>query len=147
MKPRRILLLFLLGLFVYTFTAYWVRSPGYMDADYYFGTAKNLVEGDGLSEPFIWNYLDDPIGIPHPSHLYWMPLPSFMGAFSMGVFGLSFRGAQIGFIFLATLLPVLTSVLAYHLHGDEELAWQSGLLAVFPVYYLPYLVTTDTFIP
>jgi 4-amino-4-deoxy-L-arabinose transferase-like glycosyltransferase len=147
MKPRRILSLFLLGLLVYTFTAYWVRSPGYMDADYYFGTAKNLVEGGGLSEPFIWNFLDDPTGIPHPSHQYWMPLPSFMGAFSMGVFGQSFRGAQIVFIFLATLLPVLTGVLAYHLHGDEELAWQSGLLAVFPVYYLPYLVTTDTFIP
>jgi 4-amino-4-deoxy-L-arabinose transferase-like glycosyltransferase len=147
MKPRRILTLFLLGLLVYSFAAYWVRSPGYMDADYYFSTAKNLIEGGGLTEPFIWNYLDDPTGIPHPSHLYWMPLSSFLGAFSMSVFGPSFRGAQIVFIFLAAMLPVLTGVLAHHLHGDEELAWQSGLLAILPVYYLPYLVTTDTFTP
>jgi hypothetical protein len=147
MKLRRILTLFVLGLLVFVIAAYWVRSPGYMDADYYFSTSQTLIKTGGLTEPFIWNYLDDPTGIPHPSHLYWMPLPSFLGAFSMGLFGLSFRGAQVLFIFLAALLPVLTGVLAYRLHGDEELAFQSGLLAIFPVYYFPYLVTTDTFTP
>ena len=44
-------------------------QPGYMDAAYSYDIALNLVQGKGWVEPFLWNYLDNPTGLPHPSHL------------------------------------------------------------------------------
>ena len=55
-------------------------APGYMDADYYYAIGLRLNRGYGFSEPFLWNYLDNPNGIPHPSNTYWMPLPSVLAS-------------------------------------------------------------------
>jgi hypothetical protein len=74
MRNWRWISLFILGLFVAGLGAIWIQSPGYMDADYYFATGQELSRGHGFIEPFLWNYLDDPAGLPHPSHLYWLPL-------------------------------------------------------------------------
>ncbi|MEW6568842.1 MAG: glycosyltransferase family 39 protein, partial [Chloroflexota bacterium] len=122
-----------------------LRSPGYMDADYYYATARQLVEGKGLWEPFLWNYLDDPAGLPHPSHLYWMPLASFLAAGSMAVFGRGFVQAQLPFLLLNTALPALAAYLALRLTGESRSAWHAGLLAIFPGFFLPFFWTTDTF--
>jgi len=146
MSRRYWISLLLLGLIVSGTAAYWVRAPGYMDAEYYYTTAQRLADGAGFTEPFLWNYLDDPIGLPHPSHLYWMPLTTIVSAGPMVLFGKSFRVAQLPFLILAAALPALTALLALHLHGDQRWAWKSGLLAALPGFYLPYLVTTDTFI-
>ena len=67
-------LLFLLGFSVVFGVAQFQSSPGYMDADYYYATGLVLAEGQGFTEPFLWNYLDNPSGLPHPSHAYWMPM-------------------------------------------------------------------------
>ncbi len=48
--------------------------PGYRDACYYTVGAQQLAAGRGFTEPFIWNYLDDPQSLPRPSHQYWMML-------------------------------------------------------------------------
>jgi hypothetical protein len=40
--------------------------PGYMDAEYYYAGAIRLHEGYGFTQPFLWNYLDEPAGLPHP---------------------------------------------------------------------------------
>jgi len=143
---RWIIALLVIGLVVNLGAAIWVRTPGYMDADYYFSTALRVVEGEGLTEPYLWNYLDDPIGIPHPSHLYWMPFTTIVAAGSMMVFGTSFRSAQIPFLILTITLPILTALLAIYLHGNQGWAWRSGLLAIFSGFYLPFLLTSDTFI-
>ncbi len=124
----------------------WVlRAPGYMDADYYYATARQLASGEGLWEPFLWNYLDDPIGLPHPSHLYWMPLASFLAAGSMAVLGRGFLQAQLPFLLLTASLPALTAHLALRLVSRPRCAWHAGLLAAFPGFFLPFLWTTDTF--
>lgn len=122
-----------------------LRVPGYMDADYYYATARQLTLGNGLWEPFLWNYLDDPAGLPHPSHLYWMPLVSFLAATSMATFGEGFAQAQLPFLLLTALLPVLTACLALQLTGRPGDAWHAGLLAVFPGFFLPFFWTTDSF--
>jgi hypothetical protein len=83
MTRREYVLLFLLGLVVVLAMAAFQPSPGYMDADYYFVTGKQLAAGNGFLEPFLWNYLDDPSGLPHPSHLYWMPLAAMLAAAGM----------------------------------------------------------------
>jgi hypothetical protein len=125
--------------------AVFVRAPGYMDAEYYFATSVELSEGRGFQEPFLWNYLDDPTAIPHPSHLYWMPLASILAAAGSWAFGGGFGGAQIPFVILAAGLPLLSAWIALRLEASPRQAMLSGLLGAFAGFFLPFLVTTDAF--
>lgn len=142
---RDSLVLFLLALAVNSAVAFFVSQPGYMDAYYYFGGALRLSQGFGFTEPYLWNYLDSPAGLPHPSHLYWPPLTSIVAATSMAAFGQTFRAAQLPFIGLASLLPVMSYWLADRLAGNRRHAWIAGLLFVFCGFYLPFLPNTDAF--
>ncbi len=137
--------LLVLWLLVYGLAARWIGSPGYMDADYYYATAIQLNGGAGFEEPFLWNYLDEPDTIPHPSHLYWMPAPSLVAASGLALFGSGFRAAQLPFVLLAATLPVVTAQVSWRLHANRRYACTAGLLAVFPGFFLPFLVTTDGF--
>lgn len=134
-----------LGLAVYGLVARWIGGPGYMDADYYHATGQQLASGAGFNEPFLWNYLDDPQGLPHPSHLYWMPLPSMLAAAGMWVGGMGFRAAQVPFVLIAASLPPLAAQLSWRFSGNRRQAWMAGLLAAFPGFYLPFFTTTDAF--
>ncbi len=146
MKRWSYLLLFFLGLAVQIPVAIFQSIPGYLDADYYFMGGRQLAEGKGFTEPFIWNYLDDPAGIPHPSHGYWMPLASLVAAFGMLLTGqTSYQAGRLGFILLAALVPPLTAHLAYHFSKKTALAWTSGLLAVFPIFHTAFLPVPDNY--
>jgi hypothetical protein len=146
MTWRQYLLLALLGLAAVSFVAALQPSPGYMDADYYYAGGLQLVNGHGFTEPYLWNYLDDPVGLPHPSHAYWMPLASLLAAAGAALFGpASWFAARTGFLLVAALIPPLTAALAWSFTSRRDLALTSGLLAVFPAFYLPFLPVTDTF--
>ena len=134
-----------LGLLMAFAMAAFVRVPGYMDAEYYYATSTQLAQGRGFVEPFLWNYLDDPVGLPHASHLYWMPLSSLLAAAGQGLLGEGFRAAQLPFVLLAGGLPVLTAWTALRLGAASGQAVLAGLLAAFSGFYLPFLVTTDAF--
>ena len=138
-------MLYAIGLIVYGAASIRVQSPGYMDADYYYATALQLRDGQGLAEPFLWNYLDDPTILPHPSHLYWMPLPSLLAAGGMLLGGSDFRAAQLPFILLVAALPPLSAYFSNRLRRDAGMAWMAGLFAAFPGFFLPFLVTIDSF--
>jgi hypothetical protein len=116
-----------------------------MDAEYYMATGKELAGGGGFQESFLWNYLDDPAGIPHPSHRYWMPLASLFSAAGIALAGDSFRAAQLPFLLIAAAFPLLAYALAWKLYGDAGRARKAGMLALAPGLFLPFLVTTDTF--
>ena len=121
-------------------------TPGYMDADYYYATGIQLAEGKGFTEPFLWNYLEDADGLPHPSHAYWMPLASVLAGLGMWVArDLNWRAAQIAFILLSALVPLITAHLAFSLTQKRNLAFVSAFLALFSGYYAAFLTTTDTF--
>ncbi len=146
MSFRRLFLLFILELIIASLVAFVQTGPGYMDADYYYAGGMQLAKGTGFREPFLWNYLDDPAGLPHPSHAYWMPLASLLAAMSMRLAGgLKFSEARLAFIFFASLIPPATALFSYQLSHNQRDAMLSGLLAVFSGFYLPYLATTDTF--
>lgn len=120
--------------------------PGYMDAEYYFSGGLQLYRGEGFSEPYLWNFLADPDGLPAPSHAYWMPLASILAFLGMKAGGSgAFWPARLGFLALAILVPVLTVKLYLRLGGDLQRAWFPGLLAVFSGFYLVFLPSTDTF--
>jgi 4-amino-4-deoxy-L-arabinose transferase-like glycosyltransferase len=136
-----------LALLVRTLTALPMQRPGYMDASYYVDGALSLYEGRGFSDPFIWNYLDDPEGIPYPSHLYWMPLSSILAYWAFLLFGPMYRAAQIPFGLLSALLPALSYLVAYDVARSRRHAACAGLFTVFSAFYMAYWVTPDNFAP
>jgi hypothetical protein len=148
MTWRHFLLLGLLGLLTAGVVSAFQPAPGYMDADYYAAGGFQLAAGRGFTEPYLWNYLDEPAGLPHPSNAYWMPLASLLAAAGAMLFGpLSWTAARIGFLLVAGCLPPLCAALGYALTARRDLALASGLLAAFSGFYLQYLPVTDTFGP
>ena len=117
-----------------------------MDADYYFAAGRRLAEGHGFTEMILWNYLDNPTGIPHPSFAYWMPLASILSAVGMlltNAFG--FSSGRLMFILISSVIPPLTAYLGQSITNRFAYAFAAGFLAVFSGYYIPYASTTDTF--
>ena len=146
-QQRDTALLFAIGLAVRVLAMLPVAHPGYMDAAYSYDVALNLAHGGGLNEPFLWNYLDLPAGIPHPSHLYWMPLPTLLAWLGIALFGQSYRAAQIPFIVLSALLPVISYWVARQATRRRFYGWVAGLLTVFSGFYVVYWGHADNFAP
>jgi len=143
---RTNLLLACLGLGISFAVARFQPFPGYLDSDYYFGGGVQLARGNGFSEPYLWNYLDDPSGLPHPSHTYWMPLASMLAASGMWLTGqTTYAAGRLGFLAIAAIAPIVSASLAYAFSKRRELAVVSGLLAVFSIYYVPFLAVTDNY--
>jgi hypothetical protein len=135
-----------LGLLIPLTVASFQSSPGYMDADYYFAGGVQIADGHGFSERILWNYLDNPEGIPHPSHAYWMPMASLIASLGMVITGIKdFSSARMGFLFISAVIPPLTAFLGYTFTKKAGFALAAGFLAVFSGYYIPYYSTTDTF--
>jgi len=146
LRWRDLAILFVLALMVACCIAALQPVPGYMDADYYYAGGKQLANGQGFTDPFLWNYLDHPQGLPQPSNSYWNPLASIVAAGGMILTGrINFLSARIGFILMAALAPVIVAVLAYRIARRRSLALLAGLLAIFCGYYLPFIVTTDNY--
>jgi hypothetical protein len=107
--------LFGLGLLVYGCMMALQHTPGYMDAEYYYVGGRLLAEGRGFWEPFLWNYLDDPMALPHPAFTYWMPLPALVAMLGMRLMGsVAFVWARLPFMVLAALtVPLLCLINNY----------------------------------
>jgi 4-amino-4-deoxy-L-arabinose transferase-like glycosyltransferase len=144
--PRRDLIsLFALALAVNLGLAAFVHEPRYVDDSYYFAGALRLVEGNGFTEPYFWNYLVSPAALPQPGHLYWMPLTSILGAASMVVWGHTFAAARLPLVLAASGLPLLAYLLGWQIRGWRRHAWGAGLLTLFCGFYAGYWATTDSF--
>jgi len=146
MKLRYYFLIFLIGFIVRIGVAALQHSPGFMDAEYYFMGGKQLAQGNGFTENILWNYLDDPTGIPHPSHGYWMPLTSILAALGIALSkSQSFTSAQAVFVLISSLFPPLTANLCFQITRSRGSAFLVGGVAILPAFYLPYMATSDTF--
>jgi len=148
-------LIFVIGLLANSLAARFISQPGYMDAYYYFDGAVPLARGAGFTEPYVWNYLDPISRLPHPSHLYWMPLASLVAApfiaLAERLAGAAlpnpalFRAAQIPFILLAALLPLLTYSIAWLTTSLRRHALTAALLMIFAGFYFIFWTNTDSF--
>jgi hypothetical protein len=135
MRRRQYAFLFVLALIVSTLVARFQSLPGYMDADYYFAGGIQVAVGKGFTEPYLWNYLDDPVSLPHPSHTYWMPLASIVSALGLWLTGQStYAAGRLPFILLSACVPLLTAALAFRVSRQTNLAIVSGLLSIFSLY-------------
>jgi len=147
-KRRRWLDLVWLGLLSLAFQAFWMvrlEHPSYFDAYYYTVNAQQLAAGEGFTTEIIWQYLDAPDGLPAPSHTYWMPLTSLVGAAGYRLLG-TFRGAQLPFWLMAGLLPLLSYVISWRFARER---WQARTAALFTAaggYYAAYWVQPTTFV-
>lgn len=140
-------LLFILGLLVFLGVAALEPVPGYMDADYYYVMGLRIANNQGLSEPFLWNYLDDPQGIPHPAFTYWMPLAAVLAGLGIKLTGVqNFWGAKLIFIAFSGILVPLTAYLAYSFLPRRWAAILAAMLVLFSGFYYAYLPTTETFV-
>jgi hypothetical protein len=147
MNRKRYLALYIVQLVVLLVVASFQHDPGYMDASYYFGGALRLAQGEGFTEMIVWNFLDDPAGLPHPSHGYWMPLTSIVAALGIKLFFFlpAFEAAQIFLIALAANIAPLTAMIAFQITEQQDQAWVAGAFAILSGYFLPFLTTTDVF--
>ncbi|MFZ5916275.1 MAG: glycosyltransferase family 39 protein [Chloroflexota bacterium] len=145
--PTWPVMILITALAVRLLTALPMRQPGFMDAHYYYVGALNLIEGRGFNDPYLWNYLDDPAGVPHPSHLYWMPLPSLVAWAGMALLGASYRAGQWGFILLSSLLPLVSYAVARQVSGKRRHAVLAALVTIFGGFYLPFWVSTESAAP
>lgn len=122
-------------------------APGYMDAEYYYAGGIQLATGRGFTQPFLWNYLDQPVSLPHPAFTYWMPAASIVAAAGMNITGATtFLAARWPFILLAAFIPLVTLRLAEKLGASRGTALFAGWLAEFPGYYLAFTTLTETFV-
>ena len=146
MNWRQYVILFAIGLLVPFAISRFQNLPGYMDADYYFAGGAELAKGNGFNEPYLWNYLDDPQGLPHPSHTYWMPLASIVSALGMWITGqITYAAGRFPFILLSACVPLLTATLAFDISRNRLLAIISGLLSIFSLYYAPFMPVPDNY--
>jgi hypothetical protein len=140
-------LLISLSLIVRLAVAMLILRPGYMDVAYYAAGAVRLAQGGGFAEPFLWNYLDDPAGLPHPGFLYWMPLPSLIAVPFAALFPGSFFALQFPFAFLSALLPLLAYGVAWDVTNQRRPAWLAALVTLFSGFFFPYWSLPETFAP
>lgn len=146
MTRKHFFVIFVVSLLVRGGVGWLQKSPGFMDAEYYYVGGLALAQGKGFTEEILWNYLDDPVGLPHPSHGYWMPLTSIFAAIGMVITqNLNFRGAQAILILVSSIMPPLTAHLNFQLTNKRASALLAGGLAIFAAFYFTYMSTSDTF--
>ncbi|TME83359.1 MAG: hypothetical protein E6I45_03885 [Chloroflexi bacterium] len=85
-----------------------VVFPTPEDTAYYFGVARNLVEGRGLITDAVWSYQTPPLVVPRPAFEVWLPLPTLLAAIPMKLLGPTFAASQLMPIVAGSLVPVLT---------------------------------------
>jgi hypothetical protein len=100
-------LVFVIALAVRIVAASLVVFPQPEDTAYYVGVARNLLEGHGLTSDALWSYGTPPLSFPRPAFEVWLPLPTFLAAIPMAMFGATFAAAQASSIVVGAIVPVL----------------------------------------
>ena len=98
-----------------------VVFPKPEDTAYYVGVARNLVEGRGLVSDALWSYATPPLVFPRPAFEVWLPLPTFLAAIPMALFGPTFQAAQVVSVLIGAVVPVLAWRLAADVAAERGL--------------------------
>ena len=112
------------------------------DTAYYVGVARNLLDGRGLVSDALWSYQTTPLTVPRAAFEVWLPLPTFLAAIPMAVFGSTFAAAQVSSVVVGALVPVLAWRLAADAGAERGLP--PGRVAVLA---LGAGLTTGVYLP
>ena len=99
--------IFAVALVVRIVVASVVVFPVPEDTAYYFGVARNLLDGHGLVSNALWSYQTPPLVFPRPAFEVWLPLPTLLAAIPMAIAGSTFAAAQVSSVVVGSLVPVL----------------------------------------
>lgn len=113
--------IFLFALITRAYFAAQIVFPKPEDTSYYVGVARNLLEGRGLISDALWSYGTPPLIFPRPAFEVWLPLPSFLAAIPMALFGTSFAAAQVASVIVGAIVPVLAWRLALDVAEERGL--------------------------
>jgi hypothetical protein len=145
MHKKVLIILFSIAILVSGAAALLQTVPGYMDAEYYYVGSQRIAEGSGGLEPFIWNYLNNPDGLPFPAFIYWMPLPSLIGSIGLILFQSdTFLASKFLFVILSGLISPLTYWFTFRLFKDQKASLIAGFLAIFSGFYLIFTTNTES---
>ena len=149
---RREMVLTVAGIFVVSLIAraYFAAQivfPKPEDTAYYVGVARNMLEGRGLVSDALWSYQTPPLVFPRPAFEVWLPLPTFLAAIPMAIFGLTFPAAQVSSVIVGALVPVLTWRLALDVAEErglnlERTRWIGIGAGLTTAVYLPLLLSS-----
>lgn len=139
------LLVFIVAVVARAVAASLIVFPKPEDTAYYVGVARNLLEGRGLVSDAIWSFHTEPLTFPKAAFEVWLPLPTWLAAGSMAVFGMSFAASQVPTVLLGALVAVLAWRLAADVAAERglptgrarTLALGTGLTAAV---YLPLML-------
>jgi len=146
MKTRIYVGIYLTSLLILVGIAWLERSPGYMDADYYYAAGLRIATEKSWQEPYLWNYLAEQDSLPVPAFTYWMPAAGILSGMGITLTGSGdFWSARIFFLLSAAGVAPLTAYMAYTFKPKRWAAVLAGALAIFAGFYMVYLPTTDTF--
>jgi Dolichyl-phosphate-mannose-protein mannosyltransferase len=118
------LLVFVVALITRAIFAAQIVFPKPEDTAYYVGVARNLLEGRGLVSDALWSYGTPPLVFPRPAFEVWLPLPTFLAAIPMALFGATFASAQLSSLILGAVVPVLAWRLAADVATEREMSVQ-----------------------
>jgi 4-amino-4-deoxy-L-arabinose transferase-like glycosyltransferase len=132
-----------------------VVFPKPEDTAYYVDVAKNLITGRGLITDALWSYQTPPLVVPREAFEVWLPLPTFLAAIPMALFGATFAAAQLSSIVLGAIVPVLAWRLAADIAVVRQLpigrartlAVGSGLTAAVSLPLLLHSTLPDSTMP
>ncbi|HXI45898.1 MAG TPA: hypothetical protein VNH13_06315 [Candidatus Acidoferrales bacterium] len=114
-------LVFGVALVVRAWAATLLPFPRPEDTAYYVSVAGNLLSGHGLTIDAIWSYGTPPLTFPRPAFEVWLPLPTFLMAIPMALFGQAFAAAQVASVLEGALLAPLAWRLAADVAAEREL--------------------------
>ncbi len=113
--------IFLVALAIRAIAASLIVFPKPEDTSYYVAVARSLVEGEGLVSNAIWSFHTPPLTFPRPAFEVWLPLPTFLAAIPMAIFGTTFAAAQVSSVLIGALVPVLAWRLAADVAEQRDL--------------------------
>lgn len=146
MKKQDYYFLFVSGFLVGSLMLILRPYTGYMDADYYYAAAREIFAGHGFTQNFLWNYLDNPVGLPHPSFTYWMPMSSLISTLGLWVFRQDkLLFARVPFVLVFSFVPVISAYMGYRISSSRLNGLLAGLLSLFSGFYLRYITEPDSF--
>ena len=142
------LLIFAIALVARAYFAAQIVFPKPEDTAYYVGVARHLLEGRGLVSDALWSYQTPPLIFPRPAFEVWLPLPTFLAAIPMALFGATFAAAQVSSVLVGAIVSVLAWRLALDVAEERELTverarWVGIGVGATTAVYLPLLLSSS----
>jgi len=124
-----------------------ITFPRPEDVAYYVHVARNLLEGRGLTADVIWSYATPPLVFPRPAFEIWLPLPTFLMAIPMALFGHTFAAAQVASVIEGSAVAVLGWRLAADVAAERGLSaararWLALGTGLAAAVYLPLVLSS-----